>query len=488
MSDKVRDNVFSDLINYMVSKNVIDDFSYNVWFNNIEFEKKDDEFIISFPSIISKDKFEKEYFSYFYENLKEIINKEPKIKLVVKDKVIKSNEIKSLENSFKNEINSIQIIDNSIKENNNLNKNDDLKNLKENKNEKENILNYNQAFHLNPKYTFDNFVIGNNNKFCAAAAMRVAKFPGQNFNPLFIYGSVGLGKTHVLQAIAHYIIQNYPDMKVVYIPVDQFVNEFIYSLQNKQMEFFRLKYRKADVLLLDDIQFLEKKDASMEEFFHTFNILHQAGKQMVFTCDRPPKDLQDFEERVRNRMEWGLTVKIVYPDFETRVAILNKKAQIEGKNFSNELIHYIAKNVKTSIRDLESALIKIIAYCDIFGFNTTEITPEKASEILKDQLKYTDDKKLVIIDDIIRKVAESFKVSTVDIKSKKRNQSIALARNVAMYLARELTNYSTTEIGLSFGGKDHSTILHAYSKIDSLIKEDDILRVTVETIKKELLS
>ncbi|MCX8058769.1 MAG: chromosomal replication initiator protein DnaA [Spirochaetes bacterium] len=484
MSEMVKDKIFSDLINYMISKNIIDEFSYNVWFNNIEFEKNGEEFILYFPSIISKDKFEKEFFICFYENLKEIINKDPKIKLQVKEKKVSSdlkekininlkenNLGKNLDEKVKNLINEI-----GVKEDNNK------------KNDRESILNYNQAFHLNPKYTFDNFVIGNNNKFCAAAALRVAKFPGQNFNPLFIYGSVGLGKTHILQAIAHYIIEHFPDLKVVYIPVDQFVNEFIYSLQNKQMEFFRLKYRKADILLLDDIQFLEKKDASMEEFFHTFNILHQAGKQMVFTCDRPPKDLQDFEERVRNRMEWGLTVKIVSPDFETRVAILNKKASIEGRKFSNELIHYIAKNVKSSIRDLESALIKIIAYCDIFAVDTSEINPEKASEILKDQLKYVDDKKVIVIDDIIRKVAESFKVSTVDIKSKKRNQSIALARNVAMYLARELTNYSTTEIGLSFGGKDHSTILHAYSKIDSLIKEDSVLRITVETIKKELLS
>lgn len=479
--------IWDDIIKYSLSKGIIDEYSYNIWFKDLSVDIKNEKIIVRFPSKIIKDKFESSFFPQIKEALKEFNGVAPEFVFSVRKtkERKKDGDYKKCENG-ENNINKSKIQrGNSIKTSSTNKKNTYYR--KNNKLE-HTFFEYNQVDNLNPRYTFENFVIGKNNEFCAAAAQRVAKYPGQNFNPLFIYGGYGLGKTHILQAIAKYIVTHYPEKNVVYMPVDQFINEFIYALQNKQMEFFRLKYRNADVLLLDDIQFLEKKDASMEEFFHTFNILHQSQKQMVFTCDKPPKDLKDFEDRVRNRMEWGLTVSITQPDFETRIAILNKKAELEKREVNPDIINFIAKNVKSSIRELESALIKIFAYCDIFNINAKEITLEQAKDILKDQLKYFNESRIIQVEDIIRRVAEVFKVSTVDIKSKKRNRSISLARNVAMFIARELTPTSTTEIGLSFGGKDHTTIIHASNKISQLIKEDDILKATIESIMKDLKS
>ena len=307
-------------------------------------------------------------------------------------------------------------------------------------------------------------------------------------NPLFIYGGVGLGKTHILQAIANHILINNKNLKIIYMHVEQFIDEFIYSLKNEQINSFRMKFRNADVLLLDDVQYLEQKEASMEMFFHTFNALHQAQKQMVFTCDKPPKDLKDFEDRIRNRMEWGLTVQITPPDYETRIAILQKMCEWEKRTIDEKILHFIAKNVKSSIRELESALIKLIAYCDIYKIDLASLSLELSKDILKDQFKYIEETRIIQIDDIIRKVAETFKVSSYDIKSKKRNASISRARNIAMYLCRELTSASTTEIGLSFGGKDHTTIIHACKKINDCMKEDELLRSTIESIVKDLSS
>ncbi len=480
----MNDNTWNDIIEILRSNGIIDEYAYNIWFKNLEVQISDTDISINFPSKLTKDKFHKNYLNDIKQSLKDLNIDTPTFTYFINQ-------------PFEDESTNNETIDEKNNKNNQTKQQEEIKkkpipkmNNRELYNEKfdDSFFKYNQIDHLNPRYTFDNFIIGKNNQFCAAAAQRVAHYPGQNFNPLFIYGGYGLGKTHMLQAIASYILDNFPDKIVVYMPVDQFVNEFIYALQNKQMEFFRLKYRKADVLLMDDIQFLEKKDASMEEFFHTFNILHSSQKQMVFTCDKPPKDLKDFEERVRNRMEWGLTVSITQPDFETRVAILNKKAEVEKKHVNQEIIKFIAKNVKSSIRELESALIKVFAYCDIFNFDTRTIKVSSAKEILKDQLKYFDDSRIVQVEDIIRKVGEVFKVSTVDIKSKKRNRSIALARNVAMYLSRELTNTSTTEIGLNFGGKDHTTIIHASNKIKRLIETDEILRATVQSLKKDISS
>lgn len=476
--------IWNDIIKYSLSKGIIDEYSYNIWFKDLNVDIKNDKIVVKFPSKIMKDKFETSFFPQIKEALKEFNGNSPEFEFAIGRTSSKKNISNQKSDSNKN-ANDKSLESKAYTKNTTTKKTTKYK--KTSKLE-HTFFKYNQIDNLNPRYTFENFVIGKNNEFCAAAAQRVAKYPGQNFNPLFIYGGYGLGKTHILQAIAKYIVTHYPEKNVVYMPVDQFINEFIYALQNKQMEFFRLKYRNADVLLLDDIQFLEKKDASMEEFFHTFNILHQSQKQMVFTCDKPPKDLKDFEDRVRNRMEWGLTVSITQPDFETRMAILRKKAELENREVNPDIISFIAKNVKSSIRELESALIKIFAYCDIFSIDTTKISLEQAKEILKDQLKYFNETRIVQVEDIIRRVAEVFKVSTIDIKSKKRNRSISLARNVAMYISRELTPTSTTEIGLSFGGKDHTTIIHASNKIAKLMKDDKILKATIESIIKDLQS
>lgn len=462
----INKKIWDDLIQYLVAKEIINDVSYNIWLKDLPVEFEDSKVLITFSNNLAKEKFH----SSFSEIIKKTLYDFNKEEIYFEYKIINEDAKpkKDTEKETQKKKNAkIAQSDTSIKIDN---------------------FNYEQINYLNPRYTFDNFVIGKNNQFCAAAALRVAQAPGQHMNPLFIYGGVGLGKTHILQAIANHILENRNDLKILYMHVEQFIDEFIYSLKNEQINSFRMKFRHADILLLDDVQYLEQKDASMEMFFHTFNSLYQAQKQMVFTCDKPPKDLKDFEERVRNRMEWGLTVQITAPDYETRVAILQKMCDYEKRKIDEKILHFIAKNVKSSIRELESALIKVIAYCDIFKIDINALTLEQAKEILKDQFKYIDETKIIQIDDIIRKVAETFKVSSYDIKSKKRNASISRARNVAMYLCRELTSASTTEIGLSFGGKDHTTIIHACKKISDLIKDDELLRISIEGMIKELTS
>lgn len=462
--------VWDDILLYLVSKEIINEVAYQIWLKDLIVEFDKNIVKITFANNLAKEKFNSGYADIIKNTLYQFNNEEIVFEYFLKD-----------ENNNKNKKSDKEKSDNQ----NYLKKTGLKENKKEQISRNENI-NFSQINYLNPRYTFDNFVIGKNNQFCAAAALRVAQAPGQHMNPLFIYGGVGLGKTHILQAIANYIITNNSKTKILYMHVEQFIDEFISSLKNEQINSFRMKFRNTDVLLLDDVQYLEQKDASMEMFFHTFNSLYQAQKQMVFTCDKPPKDLKDFEERVRNRMEWGLTVQITPPDYETRVAILQKMCDYEKRNIDEKILHFIAKNVKSSIRELESALIKIIAYCDIFKLDINSLSLEQAKEILKDQFKYIDETKIIQIDDIIRKVAETFKISSYDIKSKKRNASISRARNVAMFLCRELTSASTTEIGLSFGGKDHTTIIHACKKISDLMKDDELLRISIEGMIKDL--
>lgn len=462
--------IWEDIIQYLISKDIINEVSYNIWIRDLDIKFEGSRVSIVFPNNIAKEKFNTIYSDIIKKTLYEFNKEEISFEYLIKEEKKTNSEKKKEENQESEKFTKQK------------------KESQQSTISKIDNFNYNQVNYLNPRYTFDNFVIGKNNQFCAAAALRVAQAPGQHMNPLFIYGGVGLGKTHILQAIANYINSNNKNFKILYMHVEQFIDEFIFSLKNEQMNSFRMKFRHADILLLDDVQYLEQKDASMEMFFHTFNSLYQAQKQMVFTCDKPPKDLKDFEERVRNRMEWGLTVQITAPDYETRVAILQKMCEYEKRNIDEKILHFIAKNVKSSIRELESALIKIIAYSDIFKIDINSLGLEQAKEILKDQFKYIDETKIIQIDDIIRKVAETFKVSSYDIKSKKRNASISRARNVAMYLCRELTSASTTEIGLSFGGKDHTTIIHACKKITDLIKDDELLRISIDSMIKDLTS
>lgn len=338
---------------------------------------------------------------------------------------------------------------------------------------------------LNPKYTFDTFVVGANNKFAHAASLAVAESPAERYNPLFIYGGVGLGKTHLMHSIAHYILMNNPKAKVLYITSEQFTNELIDSIRDKSNNAtseFRNKYRNIDVLLIDDIQFIADKESTQEEFFHTFNHLHEAKKQIVISSDKPPKNLTTLAERLRSRFEMGLTVDISAPDYETRMAILRKKEEMDGYNIDNEVIKYIAEHIKTNIREIEGALTKIIAYSRL---NNMEITLELAQEALKD-LIYPDAKKEITPEYIIKVVAAHFEISVDEITSKSRSQNVAYPRQIAMYLCKTMTSLTLMNIGKYFGGKDHTTIIHAVNKISSDIKTSESTASTIDVLKKKL--
>lgn len=335
---------------------------------------------------------------------------------------------------------------------------------------------------LNPKYTFDSFVIGNSNRFAHAASLAVAESPAKAYNPLFIYGGVGLGKTHLMHAIGHYILQNNPNSKVVYVSSEKFTNELINSIKDDKNEEFRQKYRNVDILLIDDIQFIGGKERTQEEFFHTFNALHDANKQIILSSDRPPKEIPTLEDRLRSRFEWGLIADIQIPDFETRMAILKKKAEVENLNVPNEVMVYIATKIKSNIRELEGALIRIVAYSSL---TNRQITVELATEALKDIISKKQGKNITI--SIIQDIVSSyFDLRVEELKSQRRTRNVSYPRQIAMYLSRKLTDMSLPKIGEEFGGRDHSTVIHAYEKISDNLKTDESLQHTVADIIKKL--
>jgi chromosomal replication initiator protein len=335
---------------------------------------------------------------------------------------------------------------------------------------------------LNPKYTFDSFVIGNSNRFAHAASLAVAESPAKAYNPLFIYGGVGLGKTHLMHAIGHYILQNNPSAKVAYVSSEKFTNELINAIKDDKNEEFRTKYRSVDVLLIDDIQFIAGKERTQEEFFHTFNTLHEANKQIILSSDRPPKEIPTLEDRLRSRFEWGLIADIQAPDFETRMAILKKKADVEKLNVPNEVMVYIATKIKSNIRELEGALIRIVAYSSL---TNREITVDLATEALKDIISNKQNKSITI--DLIQDVvAAYFNLRVEDLKSQRRTRNVAYPRQIAMYLSRKLTDMSLPKIGEEFGGRDHTTVIHAYEKISESLNNDESLENTVNDITKKL--
>lgn len=344
------------------------------------------------------------------------------------------------------------------------------------------IVNDEMSTTLNPKYTFDSFVIGNSNRFAHAASLAVAEAPAKAYNPLFIYGGVGLGKTHLMHAIGHYILQNNPNAKVVYVSSEKFTNELINSIKDDKNEEFRNKYRNVDILLIDDVQFIAGKERTQEEFFHTFNALHDANKQIILSSDRPPKEIPTLEDRLRSRFEWGLIADIQIPDFETRMAILKKKAEVEKLNVANEVMIYIATKIKSNIRELEGALIRIVAYSSL---TNREITVDLASEALKDIISKKQGKNITInlIQDI---VSSYFNLRIEDLKSQRRTRNIAYPRQIAMYLSRKLTDMSLPKIGEEFGGRDHTTVIHAYEKISDNLNNDENLQHTIETLTKKL--
>ncbi|MGY0373842.1 chromosomal replication initiator protein DnaA [Clostridium sp. JNZ J1-5] len=335
---------------------------------------------------------------------------------------------------------------------------------------------------LNPKYTFDSFVIGNSNRFAHAASLAVAEAPAKAYNPLFIYGGVGLGKTHLMHAIGHYILQNNPKAKVVYVSSEKFTNELINSIKDDKNVDFRNKYRNVDVLLIDDIQFIAGKERTQEEFFHTFNALHEADKQIILSSDRPPKEIPTLEDRLRSRFEWGLIADIQAPDFETRIAILKKKADVENLNIPNEVMVYIANKIKSNIRELEGALIRIVAYSSL---TNKEISVELAAEALKDIIS-SEQNKQVTIDLIQDIVANYFNLKIDELKSSRRTRNIAFPRQIAMYLSRKLTDMSLPKIGEEFGGRDHTTVIHAYEKISTNLKKDESLKNVINDLTKKI--
>lgn len=344
------------------------------------------------------------------------------------------------------------------------------------------IVNDEMSSTLNPKYTFDSFVIGNSNRFAHAASLAVAESPAKAYNPLFIYGGVGLGKTHLMHAIGHYVLQNNTTAKVVYVSSEKFTNELINAIRDDKNEEFRNKYRSVDILLIDDIQFIAGKERTQEEFFHTFNELHDANKQIILSSDRPPKEIPTLEDRLRSRFEWGLIADIQAPDFETRMAILKKKADVEKLNVANEVMVYIATKIKSNIRELEGALIRIVAYSSL---TNRPITVELASEALKDIISNKQNKN-VTIDVIQDVVAGYFNLRIEDLKSQRRTRNIAYPRQIAMYLSRKLTDMSLPKIGEEFGGRDHTTVIHAYEKISDSLNTDESLQHTVNDITKKL--
>ncbi|MDO5725780.1 MAG: chromosomal replication initiator protein DnaA [Tissierellia bacterium] len=334
---------------------------------------------------------------------------------------------------------------------------------------------------LNPKYTFENFVIGKSNSFAQAACVAVAESPGKDYNPVFIYGASGLGKTHLMQAIGNFVCAENKDLKVVYASCEQFTNELINAIKNSTNQQFRDKYRNVDLLLIDDIQFLKGKDSTQEEFFHTFNALYP-NKQIVVTSDKPPKELRGLEARLISRFEGGLICDIKNPDLETRIAILQKKAEIENLRVSHEVIEYIANNVMSNIRELEGALITVMAYASL---TNNVVTLDIAEAALKDLMNK---KPIVKIDATRIKdiVANHFNITVEDIDSKKRPNNIAYPRQIAMYITRELTDLSLPKIGGEFGGRDHSTVIHACDKISRIMRNDSNLKNTVEELIREI--
>lgn len=357
---------------------------------------------------------------------------------------------------------------------------DDFNNLKKHNDNKD--INFFEAPNLNPKYVFDTFVIGNSNRFAHAASLAVAETPAKAYNPLFIYGGVGLGKTHLMHAIGHYTLGQNPNTKVVYVSSEKFTNELINSIKDDKNVEFRNKYRTVDVLLIDDIQFIAGKERTQEEFFHTFNALYEDNKQLIISSDRPPKEIPTLEDRLRSRFEWGLITDIQPPDFETRIAILRKKAELENINIDNEVLHFIAKKIKSNIRELEGALIRISAYSSL---TNKEVSIDLANEALKDIFSSSKPKQITVsyIKDV---VSQNYNVKVEDLNSKRRTRSITYPRQIAMYISRELTDLSLPKIGEEFGGRDHTTVIHAYDKISKDIKSNIDFSNRIEKIIKEL--
>jgi len=441
----------------------IDEQEYQTWFNLAFLGATEKEFTIEVPSLFYLDQVKRRYQVYIEGKIEELIGKRVDLKLVTKPKNEVSHADKGPEtaNSYFSPEGKPAPASGQIKT--------------EQKKEKHS--------QLREDYSFDTYVVGENNSFAANAAQAIAHNPGTAYNPFLIYGGVGLGKTHLMQAIGNYIHKT-TDYKVIYISAETFTNEFIASIQDTERAkaSFKNKYRFADILLIDDIHFLQKKDGTQEELFYTFNALYDANKQMVFTCDRPVSDLKDFNERLRSRVGRGLNVDLQPPNYETRCAILRKKTEISGITISDDVINLVSKNISTNVRDLESALNTLTAYAKLVG---KPVTLEIAQQRLKDVFASPRQSNISI--EIIQRVtANKFHLSPNDLKGKKRTQSIVYPRQMAMYICREITEYTTTEIGQEFGGRDHTTVMHSCQKIEDLIRSDPSVDSTIQSLIRDI--
>ena len=428
-------------------KEKIGSTSYETWFTIIQTKEKDSNTItIETPDNFFKNWIVDHYKNLIQDTLNKIAQREIKIEFLVNSEILTNNHQRH-----------------------------PLKIYPEPR--QENI----SQINLNSKFTFENFVIGSSNRFSYAAGLAVAESPARAYNPLFIYGQVGLGKTHLIQAITHKIRQLHPHLKHSYMTSEQFTNELIDAIRHRTTSQFRKKYREIDVLLIDDIQFIAGKESTQEEFFHTFNNLHDNRKQIIITSDRPPKEISNLEERLSSRFAWGLIADIQPPNFETRVAILKKKVSFESIEVQNDVIYFIAEQIKTNIRELEGALIRVIAYALL---EEKSLTLDMVKVVLKDMVKET--LKNISIETIQNSVAEFFNISISELRAKKRNKNIVYPRQIAMYLSRLLTRRSLPEIGNAFGGKDHTTVLHSCKKIEREIKINQEIKNTIEQLTIDL--
>ena len=422
-------------------KTEVTGISYSTWISNIEIFSVDDTTItIMAQNIVHKDMLESRYLSLLKNTFSFITHKNYDVKIICEEDMPK-DEAPVIPTNTPNSSN------------------------------------------LNPKYTFNSFVVGNNNSFAHAAALAVAEAPATAYNPLFLYGGVGLGKTHLMHAIGNEILKNNKNASVLYVSSEKFTNQFINAIKDNKNEMFRNKYRNIDVLLIDDIQFIAGKERIQEEFFHTFNTLHDDGKQIIISSDRPPKDIQPLEDRLRTRFEWGLIADISNPDYETRMAILKKKAQLDNIIIDDDVLVNIATHIDTNIRELEGALNKLIAYSTL---SNSPITIELSNKAISDVVSHHN--KVLSIEYIQEVCAKYFNVTVEDLKGSRRSADIAFARQVAMYFCRDVANLSTPKIGLAFGKRDHSTVMHGCNKIANEIKENTNTKLIVETVKNSLFA
>lgn len=443
-------DIWSNIISQF--KNELSPEVYDTWFKPIRMTSPSpDNIIVETPNQLYQDWFNKNYLKKVQSSFEQIYEKPINIAVVVADR-----EVTPPLSFPTNDINPQPIISTQPR--------------------------INRDYMLNPRYSFDNFVVGTSNRFAHAASIAVAQAPAKAYNPLFIYGGVGLGKTHLMQSIAHYIINNNPDVRIFYVSCESFTNELINAIQTRNTLKFRGKFRGVGALLIDDIQFLSGKEHAQEEFFHTFNTLYDAHKQIILSSDRPPKEISNLEERLVSRFEWGLVTDLQSPDFETRVAILRTNIERTSMFVPDDVIFYIAEKIKTNIRKLEGALLRVVSATSLTG---RELTVQLAENVLQDFIISEQDN-ITTVDSIQKAVAEYFDIRVADMKSARRPKSIAFPRQIAMFLSRNLTKLSLPEIGEAFGGRDHSTVLHAYKLVTKRLDSDFSVKKAVNTIKQRL--